>query len=188
MSKSILINFLLFQLGWFAIVLGAAYNQIIVGSLIAVAVISYHVYRANNFFRELRLLIIALIIGILFESLITAVGLAQYSSGQIYDAIAPLWIILMWPLFATTLNLSMSWLKQLGLIPISLAGALFAPLAYFAGNNLGAVVYHDLALSLGTMAIAWSILLPLLVTFSLKFNGYEASTINTNNTGAINHV
>ncbi len=177
MNRSLLTNFLLFQLGWFACVLGGAHDQALPGSLIAMMIIAYHLYRAVDVIQELRLLIIALVIGFSFESIVASLGYARYSHGQLLDVIAPLWMILMWPLFATTLNLSMRWLKGLAPLLIALAGALFAPLAYFAGNRLGAVTYDDLTLSMALIAIAWAALLPALVTMSLKLDGYSISSV-----------
>lgn len=188
MAKSIVTNFVLFQLGWFACVLGGAYDQVLLGSLVAVLVIAYHFYRANEAIQELRLLTIALIIGFVFESIVTAQGLAQYSHGQVFDVIAPLWMILMWPLFATTLNLSMRWLKSLSPILVSLVGAIFAPLAYYAGNRLGAVVYDNLTLSLSIIAIAWAALLPVVVIFSLRLDGYNRSIMKVDNIEVSQHV
>jgi len=179
MTKSLITNLLLFQLGWFACVLGGAYDHVLLGSMIAMAVIAYHFYRAADAVQELRLLVLALIIGLVFESLVTSQGLARYSHGQVFDFIAPLWMILMWPLFATTLNLSMRWLKDLAPLLIALVGALVAPLAYYAGNRLGAVEYDYFILSMGIIAIAWGVLLPALVKISLKFDGYNVSSKNS---------
>lgn len=188
MSKPKIINFLLFQLGWFACVLGGAYDQVLLGCLIAMLVIAYHFYRANGAAAELRLLTVALIIGFIFESIVTSQGFARYNHGQMLDVIAPLWMILMWPLFATTLNLSMRWLKSLAPLLISLVGAIFAPLAYYAGSELGAVEYDNLTLSLSIIAIAWAALLPALVIFSLRLDGYNRSSMKVNNDEVEQHV
>ena len=188
MPKSIIINFLLFQLGWFACVLGGACDQALIGSLIAILAIAYHLYRSYEEKQEFFLLTIALVIGFIFESIVTAQGLARYNHGQIFDVITPLWMILMWPLFATTLNVSMRWLKNLTPLLVSLVGAIFAPLAYFAGNKLGAVEYDNLTLSLSIIAIAWAVLLPILVSFSKKLNGYYNSNIKVDNNEVTQHV
>jgi hypothetical protein len=177
MSKSLITNLVLFQVGWFACVLGGAYDQTLLGSMIALLVIAYHFYRAADAVQELRLLAFALIIGFIFESIVTAQGLAHYSHGQVFEFIAPAWMILMWPLFATTLNLSMRWLKDLAPLVVALIGALFAPLAYYAGNRLGAVGYDDLMLSMAIIATAWAALLPVLVRMSLKLDGYSDSSL-----------
>lgn len=188
MTKSLITNLLLFQLGWFACVLGGAYDQVLLGSMVALAVIAYHLYRAADASQEFRLLMLALIIGLVFESIVTSQGLARYSHGQVFESIAPLWMILMWPLFATTLNLSMRWLKGLAPLLIALIGALFAPLAYYAGNRLGAVQYDDIILSMSIIAIAWAVLFPVLVVMSLKLNGYGISSLKSDTQEYAQHV
>jgi hypothetical protein len=85
----------------------------------------------------------------------------------------------MWPLFATTLNLSMRWMKGLSQLVVAIIGALFAPLAYYAGNQLGAVSYDDITISLVIIAMAWAALLPALVVMSLKLNGYKTAPIKS---------
>ena len=188
MNRSIITNFLLFQLGWFACVLGGAYDQALLGSLIAMMVIAYHFYQAPHALQEFQLLLVALLIGFVFESIVTSQEFARYSHGQLLDDIAPLWMILMWPLFATTLNLSMRWLKGIAPLLVALIGALFAPLAYYAGNRLGAVEYDDLIVSMGLIAIAWAVLLPAMVTMSLKLNGYSVSFIKPGSQENSQHV
>lgn len=188
MRTTLIINFLLFQLGWFACVLGGAYDQTLLACLVATLIIAYHLYRAADAMQELRLLIFALIIGLVFESIITAQGFARYYHGQHFDVIAPVWMILMWPLFATTLNLSMRWLKTLAPLLIALIGALLVPLAYYAGNRLGAVVYDDLVVSMSLIAIAWALLLPAMVTMSSRFDGYGLSASSSVKQEYAHHV
>jgi hypothetical protein len=70
----------------------------------------------------------------------------------------------MWLLFAMTLNHSLSWLK--GRYVLSFVfGALGGPLAYVAGEKLGAVeITSDLSLVI--LAISWAMITPLLMKYS----------------------
>ena len=52
-------------------------------------------------------------------------------------ALAPYWLVVMWALFATTINVSMAWMKNRWLLAVVM-GAVFGPMA-FAGEKLGAV-------------------------------------------------
>lgn len=169
---SLIRNFLLFQAGWFACVLGGAYALPLLGSLIALAIIALHLWFATDAMAELKLLLLALSFGLVFESLLVNFQLARYSNGILFPGLAPYWMILMWPLFASTLNLSMAWMKNLAPFMIALLGAILAPLAYFAGARMQAVVFDDVFLSLSMIAIGWAILLPLLVLTANRFNGY----------------
>jgi len=173
MSRTAVIrNFLLFQAGWFACVLGGAYQAPLFGSTIALVIIAVHLGFAGNIMAELKLLLIALGFGLVFESLLVIFELAHYSSGMLHSALAPYWMILLWPLFASTLNVSMAWMKNLAPLLIALLGALLAPFAYFAGAGMQAVVFEDVFLSLSMIALGWSILLPVLVLSAKQFNGY----------------
>ncbi len=69
----------------------------------------------------------------------------------------------------------MRWMKGLAPLVVAIIGALFAPLAYYAGNRLGAVSYDDITISLAIIAMAWAVLLPALVVMSLKLDGYNTS-------------
>jgi hypothetical protein len=169
-------NFLLFQTGWFACVLGGAYQLPLLGSSIAVFIIALHLWLASDAMAELKLLLISLTIGLVFESLMVTLKLAHYDSGILLTGMAPHWMILMWPLFATTLNVSMSWMKRLDLLLVSLLGAVLAPFAYFAGAGMQAVVFDDKLLSLFMIALGWALLLPVLVTSANRFNGYAIAT------------
>ena len=188
MSRSIVINVLLFQVGWFSCVLGGAYSKPLLGSVIVVAVIVYHLYQAKELKQEISLLIIALIIGFIFESLMTYMDLAVYTVGQFHPAIAPYWMILMWPLFATTLNLSMRWLKELSALFVAIIGGVFAPLAYLAGSKLGAVEYDNTVTSLSVIAFSWTALFPVLVVASSKLNGFKKTQDSVVNVEVARHV
>jgi Protein of unknown function (DUF2878) len=121
---------------------------------------------------EVRLTGLALLLGGVFESLLVITQLAHYRSGMMHPLLAPLWMIIMWPLFATTMNASMAWLKKLAVAWVALIGALFAPLAYFAGARLGAVGFDNTVISLTVIAAGWAVLLPVLVSYARTHNGF----------------
>jgi hypothetical protein len=165
-----LLNFVLFQLGWFACVLGGAYQMPLAGSLAALVIIAIYLTMVDTSFSEIKLLSVALIIGLIFESALVSGGLAIYSSGQLIDNMAPVWMILMWPLFATTINQSMGWMKNLHITAVVLAGAIAAPLAYYAGFKLGAVEFPDITASLAVISLSWAVLLPILLSAAKSFS------------------
>ena len=157
-----LINFVAFQVGWFACVLSAAHDMPWLGLLLVTVIVALHVQRASRPAHEARLVFLASLFGIVFDSLLVASGWVQYSSGMVLTNIAPYWIIAMWALFATTLNLSMSWLKN-RLLLASVLGAIFGPLSYMAGQRLGAIEFIDTSKATIALALAWSVAMPLLM-------------------------
>ena len=83
-------NFLLFQIGWFACVWGAAAHQPWIGPLVTIGVVVVHVLRAPIPQAELKLVALALAIGLVFDSILVWQGWLQYSSGIRYQTSPPI--------------------------------------------------------------------------------------------------
>ena len=172
-------NFLLFQIGWFSCVLGGASNDYYLSGVIVVAaVIVIHLARASNIQHEIALIGITAIIGTVWDSSLTLAGLFVFANGVFYSGMVPLWIIAMWALFATTLNVSMKWMKNKYLLA-SLFGAIGGPVAYYAGYRLGAVEFSNTLIALVAVGIGWAIIMPLLMVLTKRFNGYRSKRINS---------
>lgn len=169
-----LTNLVLFQIGWFACVLSAAGQQPWVGVLIAAIIISAHLARAHAREAEVKLLLIAVMIGALFDSLLVWQGWLQYPSGMLLPHAAPYWIVVMWALFATIINVSLRWLRGRWLIAAA-AGAVGGPLAYYGGSRLGALHFGDESAALVALAVGWAIFTPLLVAASTRLDGWPSS-------------
>jgi len=170
--KNIVVNIVLFQIGWFACVLTAASNQPSVGAIISLFIIVMHLFIFKQYQQEIRIIVIAMIIGLLWDSLIVAAGWITYTSGMLNDYLAPYWIVLMWALFATTLNHSLSWMKE-KLLLAAVFGAVAGPLAYYAGMKLGAVDFTNETNALVALSIGWAVFTPLLLKISSKKAGYK---------------
>jgi hypothetical protein len=82
------------------------------------------------------------------------------------SGLAPYWIVAMWVLFATTLNVGMRWLRRSTAIA-AVAGAIGGPLAFFAGASIGAVELVSPAIALIAIGIGWAVMLPLLVKLTV---------------------
>ncbi len=172
-------NFLLFQLGWFSCVIGGASSQYYWIGVAAVAVIvAIHLARAQNAHDELMLVVITMMLGTAWDSGLTMAGLFSFNSGVVFPGLAPFWLIAMWALFATTLNVSMKWMKNRYLLA-AIFGAVGGAVAYYAGNRLGAVEFSDTSTALMAVAIGWSIIMPVLMALTTRFNGYRQIHANT---------
>lgn len=163
-------NFLLAQAGWFACVLGAAGDLALPGAAVGIAIVAIHLLVSASPRREGRHLAFAALVGLLFDSALVAAGVLEYRNGVFADGIAPYWIVIMWPLFATTLNSSLRWLHGRWLLAAAL-GAVFAPLAYVAGARLGAVEIVAMTAAMSALALGWGVLLPLLVGCAARNDG-----------------
>jgi hypothetical protein len=101
-------------------------------------------------------------LGLCWDSVLAALGLIGYAPGPLTPPLAPAWILALWLLFATTLNVSLRWL-QTRLAAAAVLGALAAPLAYLGAARLGAVTLPHAAAALWAQAGGWALLLPLLL-------------------------
>ncbi len=164
------LNFVLFQLAWFACVLGGANNLALAGTLAVGFAVAVHLYLVPHFRAELALLASVALIGTAWDSIIVSVGLMSYPSGTFAPGIAPHWIIAMWVNFAVTLNVSMNWLKGRPLIG-AVFGGVGGPLAYLTGYKLGGVTSPDLWLALTIQGLGWALILPLLLVLAERFDG-----------------
>jgi len=165
--KNIVVNIILFQIGWFACVMTAASNQPLMGAVISMFILVSHVLMSKQYKQEIRIIVIAMLIGLLWDSLIVSAGWITYTSGMLSDFMAPYWIVLMWALFATTLNYSLSWMKS-RLLLSAVFGAVAGPLAYYAGMKLGAVEFVNEVNALVALSIGWAIFTPLLLKIASK--------------------
>jgi hypothetical protein len=165
-----LINAIAFQLGWFACVLGGANQLPWLGTLIAALIVTWHLSQAQQPGREFTLLAAVGALGAVWDSLLVAAGWLAYPSGTLLTNTAPHWIVAMWVLFASTLNVSLRWLRGRWIVATVL-GAIAGPLAYYAGAKLGGVVIAEPLFAFAALALGWATFTPLLIKLSTRFDG-----------------
>lgn len=166
----LIVNFVAFQLGWFACVLGAAKGLPWAGVLVVLAVVALHLALVRRPLPELRLVAFAMALGLLLDSLLLATGWLSYPSGNWLPGMAPYWIVAMWALFATTLNVSMGWLRGRPLLAV-LMGAVGGPLSYLGGEKLGGIELIAPVAALSALAVAWAVAMPLLMMAAERLDG-----------------
>ena len=168
-------NLILFKIGWIACVFGAAMSQSWLGLVAVIAIVLEHLRTAPEPQKELWLLGMAAAMGVAWESMMVSQNLLSYSEGMVMAGFAPYWIVAMWALFATTVNVGMRWLKRHWSIA-AIAGAVGGPMSFYAGANLGAVQFtSDQALLI--IGIGWATLLPLLAWLSDHFDGHPVAQL-----------
>lgn len=175
MNLALLVNLLAFQIGWFACVLGGAHGLPWLGVVAAVVLITVHLWRVPQPRPELVLIGVAAGLGLVFDSLLVALDLTRYPSGMWAAGLAPYWIIAMWMMFATTLNVTFRWLKNRYVLAVVL-GAVSGPLAYYGGAKLGGVVLTTPVGSLAALALVWGLAMPLLMALSNRYDGTVETT------------
>jgi hypothetical protein len=152
-------NFAIYQLAWFAVILGAARGHAWLGAAMALLVTGIHLWLRREPL-EFRLVGIAVMLGLVIDTTLTATGQVQFASGGSLP-IAPYWMLALWVAFATTLNHSLRWLMRRPIVA-AMAGAVFGPLAYLAGEKLGALSLPSPAIALPMLAASWWVAMGLL--------------------------
>ena len=171
--KSVVLNLGLFKAAWLATILGAAASAPQLGLVAIAVVVGVHLARSQNAQAEALLLGLAALMGLGWESILVAFDVLEYDVGAFVPGLAPYWIVAMWVLFATTLNVGMRWLRR-NLLIAAIAGAVGGPLSFLAGASAGAVTLSDPVTSLIVIGIGWCVLLPTLVHLSMRFDGHAA--------------
>ena len=172
----LLFNFAAFQAGWFACVLSAAAGKPWIGFLVVLAVMVIHLGLTRWAGGELRLILSAMVLGFIVDTLLLASGWVSYPpisypAGLGLENLAPYWIISMWALFATTINFSLGWLRGRLLLAMIL-GVAGGPLSYLAGAKLGAMQLLEPAAALMALAGAWCLAMPALLLLARYFTGH----------------
>lgn len=159
---SLLVNYVLYQVSWFACVLGAAWHRPWAGFGVGLLLLVAHFVLSSRPGRDLKLVIVAVVAGLIVELMLIATGTYRFTSGTVVASLPPPWLLLMWAQFATTFPFS---LKPIVMKPVAAAlfGAIGGPLAFVAGQGLGAVtLLPPVSLSLLRLAVGWGIAMTVL--------------------------
>ena len=172
--KNTVFNLALFKAGWLAVVLLAAAGMPIAGATAALAVVATHLIRSPEPRAELVLIVASALVGFAWESFLVLTDVLQYGTGSLVPGAAPFWIVAMWMLFATTLNVGMRWLRRSTSLAV-VAGLIGGPMAFIAGQSAGAVTLTEPVHSVIIIALGWALLLPALVSLASRFDGHGPS-------------
>lgn len=155
-----LLNFLGFQAGWLACVMGAAEGRPWIGPAAVVLIVGLQwsvLWRRRAL---LALFAIAAAFGYAADSILTLGGLMEFPPQAQLGAPSTLWMSALWVNFASTFEASLAWLQGRGALAAAL-GAVGGPLAYWGGQELGAIRI-DGWFGLAAVAAEWAIATPLL--------------------------
>ncbi len=164
------LNIAAFQIGWFVCVLGAARGMPGLGIAVGLVIVAMHLRRVPQPRSESLLLLVAAVVGIVADTLLIRGNWLAFDSGTIIPGVTPYWMIALWIIFATTLNVSLGWLKRRRLLAAAL-GAVGGPLAYYAGAELGAVTIAHPPTALAAVGVVWALAMPLLLYAADRYNG-----------------
>jgi len=152
------LNFVAFQAGWFACILGAANGMPWLGPIVVAAFLAAMlVTRRDRGAFTLRMTGAAGI-GFIADTVLLRMGILDFGN----DAFSPLWMTALWPNLAATLDSSLGWLSGRYVLA-ALFGAVGGPLAYYAGARLGALRLDPSPSAFAAIACEWLAAFPLMV-------------------------
>ena len=149
-TKYKFINAVLFQVGWFSCILLPVKYSVPIAS----AVLTAHYFLSGKSDKEMLKIFAIGSIGYCMDVVCQSMGLINLSASN-----SPvIYLVLVWLLFASTLNWSM---KFFMLSPLrSAVLGLLAPMSYFAAQQLNKVQYSEpLVKSMLIHALLWSVLM-----------------------------
>ena len=166
-------NFVGFQAIWFACVGGAGMGVWFLGPIVAFPLLALHLAwfldhsqadqaNPNDRAIELRLLLTAVLVGYVFDSVLVFSDAVVFPHHVGPAAPTTPWMLLLWTGFAATIRHSMNWMRRRYVVG-SLAGAIFGPTAFRAGEALNAISIEAGAYPWIMIAIVWASAVPLLL-------------------------
>ena len=178
-----LLNFVCFQVAWFACALGAARGWPLLGPLVVGVLLILQLPLVPAPGKQARFVLAVALFGWLIDSGLACAHVFTFPVGSGLLGLCPLWMAALWANFAGTLHLCLDWLRGRYWLASAL-GACGGPLAYYGGQRLGALqLGSNSTVSLVVIAIEWAIVTPGLVYLSETrgLDGLQPVTANAQN-------
>ncbi|WP_179957587.1 DUF2878 domain-containing protein [Exilibacterium tricleocarpae] len=158
----LVLNAALFEVVWFACVWGGDG----MAAAAVIALLAVHGWLVMRDTAEWRFIAAVALVGIAGDCLWFGFGVFQRTDQML---LPPLWLMLLWLAFATTLKHSFAKLGNFWWLA-ALVGAVAGPLSYLAGAALngGVEFAQPLWLSFAALAVYWAVLLPGLLYWGRK--------------------
>ena len=156
--STFLLNYGAYQIGWLAAIGGAATGHGTAGAVFACVLTALHLVLARDRRGEAALVAAALLTGLTVEWWQIASGTYRLLEGVPATGV-PLWLLMLWAQFATTFRFSLARVMTHPARAM-LFGAIGGPLAFLAGERLGAVALQvPLGPGLVRLVVAWALAL-----------------------------
>lgn len=173
-EPSWLANLVLFQVGWWTVVLSAAHGQPGLGIGVVTLVLAWQLAVMPAPLAQAALVGLTGVVGLVLDSLLLASGWVDFAGGALAGQLAPLWMVALWANFAPTLSVTLRPLQRRPLLAAGL-GLIGGPAAYWGGAELGAMTFSNAPAALAALAVGWAVLMPLLLALARALEERSAS-------------
>jgi hypothetical protein len=162
----VITNLLLFKLVWALSLAGVVLGYAWLGLTALLAFSAWHAYASPSVKADFFVVGVAVLIGLVLDTLYVQNGLIEYNGQLLWSGAAPLWILALWANFALTMNGCLTWLRERKLLAAGLA-LVCGPLSYYGGIALGtATITGDSSILFASIGLAWAIAVPFLLWLS----------------------
>lgn len=169
LKSSVMVNFILYQTAWFALVFGVAYDRVIAGMVYAVLTIMIHFIISKTKSDDLLVFAFTTVVGTLAETMFQWLDVFEIVRGDWWPPLAAPWLIVMWASFSTTLCRSMEWVFKSLKLAMGL-GFIFGPIAYWGGSRMGAIKIAMTLSNALVLAIVWGVVMLVLALWVQKID------------------
>ena len=137
-----LFNWFSFYVYWVICIWGAGNNDYFWGPLIGSLFIILHIVFIKDRFKEIKYILICILSGFIIQSLFYYLGILQYNGSFLIGNIIfiPIWLLVLWAGFGTTIYHSFKWLLKRKLMG-GILGAIFFPVIYYSSYKWGAILF-----------------------------------------------
>lgn len=163
-----LLQFAVFQVVWFAAVVGAARGEMMWGPLAVAAFFALHLsWVEQGRAREAAYVLGWGAVGTVLDSVLHGQGITAFPTSEWSPGwMAPPWIASLWFAFAMLPRFSLGWLKSRPGWAAAL-GLVGGPLSFYGGSRLGATQFHaDAIRTWVVLGVEYAILVPMMLHFS----------------------
>ena len=156
-----------YQLTWFMCVFGEVlYNSFLPGLVCGLVFLIICFFKTLNKKKFIITVLSISIIGYLFDSILIFYKIYHFNT-SLHFGFLPIWMLVLWPSFATLFDEIFVFLSNYKLAAIILSSIL-GPLAYFSGDPLELIYIHQIFLFFILMIIFWATLMIFYLNFLVK--------------------
>ncbi len=171
--RKILSNAIGFQLAWWACIAGAAYGYEWAAIGFCAVLAALHFSQVSKPRAELQLVTSTWLMGMAMDTILQLVGVIEFK-GAALGPLSPYWLWVLWAMFAMTLNVSMAFLQHQPGWVCALLGAIFGPISYYGGAQVGAATGADTPAQWLLIGLEWMLLMPLLIKLARRTQSSES--------------
>lgn len=167
MSRREIVELVAFQAVWLTCAIGAASGSGAPGMAAAALFLAAQILLRDPRSGIVAMTLVGGIAGLALETLLLAADLVRYAAHWPDARLAPAWIVGLWLAFGSTLPTTTRWLGADKWAFVATLGAIFGPLSYLAGSQLGALhLTEPEGVALAAIALCWGVMLPALVALA----------------------